>query len=679
MHTFTNAASRLKGAKFGVLAGLWVLATEIVYSELILPYPIRFDARQLLLYVLIAAGLGVIGLLTGVACTRAPQAGAAAAVGMATAILAIGLRVHDLTDAGASVVVDGGLVIFVSVTAALVAWLASRSEQEGARRAAPTVLLAASLPGVVAGGKLLVHTGTMNVPVPLAFAVVALWPPLMALIYRGVVGRMISPLAARVVVWIAPIVMLAGAGMYAILEGAVSGASAVATAGAPGKPPIVWITIDTLRADRLSVYGHDSPTTRNLEAFARRATLYTHCLAQGPSTSQSVPSLLAGLTPYRHGAVTDTRKLPDAVRLVPEMLRDRGYQTIGQSANPWVSERYGMAQGFEDFRLYNTDAELMAYDVMKIAMRLAPYQLYLFRDWLPSYAYTPIRPLVSDALDILMQREVGRPLFLYLQPVDPHGPYQPPLRHAARWTAPFDEKADLYVGYWKLKTGVKVTSEQLSAIKARYDAEIAYVDAEIGRLFAELEDMDLFDDALIIITSDHGEQFDEHGLWRHSNSLYQALLHVPLLIKYPRQRQGVVVDDWVATVDIVPTIMHEVGGSCDGCDGRPLQDLVRGGERPIFAYTMARDVVRPVMRSVVAGGWKLIQVERHGVMREELFHVASDPRELHDVGRQHPDIVAGLRRTLESYEATAAPAPTPEVITIQGADAERLKALGYIQ
>jgi len=159
------------------------------------------------------------------------------------------------------------------------------------------------------------------------------------------------------------------------------------------------VTIDTLRADHLSVYGYPVDTTPRLAEFAKTATVYTACGAQAPSTWQSVPSLLSGLTPYRHGGVSETRRLSDDLTLLPEILQKQGYETIGESANPWVSARYGMTQGFDEFHLYNTDDELMLYDFMKLAMRLDPWDVFRLRDWLPSYAYVPFGTLVDDAVD----------------------------------------------------------------------------------------------------------------------------------------------------------------------------------------------------------------------------------------------------------------------------------------
>jgi arylsulfatase A-like enzyme len=185
---------------------------------------------------------------------------------------------------------------------------------------------------------------------------------------------------------------------------------------------------------------------------------------------------------------------------------------------------------------------------------------------------------------------------------------------------------------------------------------------------------------MIVITSDHGEQFHDHGLWRHSNSMYQQLLHVPLLIKYPGQKAGSVVDAPVATIDIMPTILRTLGRDCQACEGRALQDVGTAGfDAPLFAYLMGRTDVRPVLRAIVANGWKLIRVQKPGVTTEELYHLESDPSEERDRRAAEPEIAAQLGHLIDTYELKAGPTPLPDTITLGVAETERLKALGYVQ
>jgi arylsulfatase A-like enzyme len=308
-------------------------------------------------------------------------------------------------------------------------------------------------------------------------------------------------------------------------------------------------------------------------------------------------------------------------------------------------------------------------------MRVAPWQVFRIRDYLPPYAYVPFGMLVDEARELIAARDPKRPLFFYTQPVDPHGPYQAPLRYVPAGTT---FTSDDYVSYWSLKTGVQVRPRQLEGLIALYDGAITYADAELGRLFAALKDADLFDRALIIVTSDHGEQFFDHGLWRHSNSLYQPVVHVPLVIKFPGQREGTVVREPVSGLDIMPTALRALGEGCPGCDGRPLQ-VTTDDPPPVFTYLMGKEELRPMIRSVTHHGWKLIQTRKPNDTSDKLYHVERDPGELDDQLVHHNDIAAYLGGLLEGYQAKAGPTLVANAITLNSAETERLRALGYVQ
>ena len=667
-------SSLLRGLKFGLLAGLCTLAAELVYSYALLPYPVRCDGRLLLLYGAVFGVLGLGGGLAGVVLRRFGSAVPVVVVGATMTALLLSLRIHDLLDAPFNAGMDGGLALFAVTVAMSTAWLAA-STRRPALAAAPTVVLAWSVPALVVACKLLVNSAAFSVsqPVPVALAVVALWPIVVTLAYRLVVGRFLAATLAGMA-WLAPVAAIVLCALAARPQPARERAGAATAAGA--LPPIVWVTVDTLRADHLSLYGYQRPTTPNLDAFAKDATVYTSCVAPGPSTWMSVPSLLSSLSPYRHGGVTETRRVPEQIDMLPELLQRLGYQTIGQSANPWVSDRYGMAQGFDDFRLYNTDNELLLYDVMKLAMRVAPWDLFRVREYLPPFAIVPFGRLVDEARGLLATHDAAHPLFLYMQPVDPHGPYQAPLRFVP--DAGSFTRTD-YVSYWNLKRGVPIRPRQLDGLIALYDGAIAYTDAELGRLFRILRKAGLYDQAMIIVTSDHGEQFFDHGLWRHSNSVYQSLLHIPLVIKYPGQRQGSVVREPVGGIDIMPTVLRALGEGCPSCEGRALQTAGAGDPPPLFTYLMGKQELRPMIRSVMAHGWKLIQSRTPGDVSDRLFNVDRDPREQDDQLVQHNDIAAYLAGLLDRYQEKAGPTLVAHAISLKPAETERLRALGYVQ
>jgi len=672
------AAWLLEAARPGLLVGLWVLAAELAYSRMLLGRPIRVDAGLLLLHASCFAILGALASLVARALPRAPAAFRAALLGVGLAVLMLGLRLGDLDDE----IPLAGLVASLAAGAALVAgataWIASRSPGEAARRLAPDLVLAGAAAVLAVAAKLLTDAPSVELTHPrvLAFGLVAAAPLLLAATLVPLLARLRHPGRAQLAAWCAP--------LAAIAAFAAAGSERVPAArGGPlpapearELPPIVWITVDTLRADRLHLYGHEVENTPNLDALARSATVYTRATSPAASTAAAVPSLLSGLTPYRHGAVSESRRLPGELRLLPELLRERGYRTVAQSANHWVSPRYGLGQGFDDFVHYSTDDALFLYDLMKLGTRVAPWLVFSLREQLPPYAYAPIGTLTDDAVAILRDHDPAHPLFLYIQPVDPHGPYQPPRRHLPAGAPPQSRRT--FVSYWQLLAGRPVDAEQREAVLARYDGEVAYVDAELGRLFATLRERDLFDRSLLVFTSDHGEHFQEHGLWGHGKSLYAPLLRVPLVVKYPFQREGRVVDAAVSTLDLVPTILRLLGQRCEACDGMPLQQAGAPG-RALFAYEMDDREVRPVRRGAIEGRWKLVRTSRDGAEREELFDIETDPGELHDLRLRYPEVAARLGALLRDYEAAAGPPPEPEPVALDPAASERLRELGYLR
>jgi arylsulfatase A-like enzyme len=655
---------------------MWVLATELVYSRLVLPYPVRVTGSLLAQYALAFALLGLaLGLVT-LTLPRVGRAAPAAVVGAGLAVVMLALRLQDVSTSGLQPWRQLGLVVFVLTVAGATAWLARRRLAEETHRPASLVLLALSASALTLAARLLSDSPAVELrhPMVVALAVVGLSPLLLAatvplLLHRGREAR-----RAALAAWVVPAFAIALLAWSSPTRGTAPAPRAAPAGAAPPRerPPIVWLTVDTLRADRMGLYGHSVPNTPQLEALAKGATLYARPMSPSDCTRQSVPSLLSGLTPLRHGGISHSRRLPEAMRMLPERLQDAGYRTVAQSANHWVGPRYGLGQGFDEFRVYNTDNELFLYDLLKLAERVSPYDVARFSEYLPPYAYVSIDFLVNEAIEILRERDPEQPLFLYLQSMDPHGPYQPPARHLE--TIGFRPRREDFVGYFQLHDGTIVTPSQREAILARYDAEIAYTDAALGRLFAAMKELGLFDPALIVLTSDHGEHFQERGLWRHGNSLYAPLLDVPLVVKYPHQQEEAVVEVPVTTLDLVPTVLRELEEQCEGCDGRPLQDAGEAPLRPLLAYHMDDEEIRPVRASLLEGPWKLIRTEEG----EELFNLDTDPGESLDLSARHPETAARLAHLLSEYEAAAGPSVEADSITLEPAEIERLKALGYL-
>jgi arylsulfatase len=439
-----------------------------------------------------------------------------------------------------------------------------------------------------------------------------------------------------------------------------------ASARPPASPatPVIVYLIDTLRADRLGCYGYDRPTSPHLDAFAADAVRFTTAVAQASWTRPAVASLMTGLTPPRHGAMGGHSMLPTVPTLAAE-LAARGYDTAGFITNSVVAATYGFDQGFATY-------ELLPEEEIPRPPGLPPWGV----------RHQSAAVLNDTAMRWLDQRRDARPPFLYLHASEPHAPYLPP----PPFRAAFAPDAELTLGLQALLTDVVQGRRVLSAderrqVMALYDGEVAAVDDAFGGLMAELRARGLYDSALIIVIADHGEGFGEHGYYTHANSLYAELLHVPLLIKFPRQwRRGTVVTAPAQQIDILPTIVDTLGldapADIDGTSLLPALDCPDAPRPPAFSK-----VGEPSsFESLVAGRYKVIRsaAPEHGHGWLELYDVVADPQDRHDLAAQQPARAGALAAGLAAFRDAPAAAPARTVVP-DGALQERMRALGYGQ
>jgi arylsulfatase A-like enzyme len=409
---------------------------------------------------------------------------------------------------------------------------------------------------------------------------------------------------------------------------------------------VILISIDTLRADHLGCYGYEKETSPNLDAFSREALIFSQAIAQAPSTLHSHASILSSLLPHHHRASWAAKtRLPEAVTSLPEVLRDAGYQTAAFTGGGQMDRVFGLDQGFDLYQQPGSER---------------------------------FNGTVARSIEWL-QQERTQPFFLFLHTYEPHHPYAPPPEDLALFeeeytgTLPDDISVDLLRRI--NRNEIEIDDQDLAHIVAAYDGEIRSMDAGFGHLIEFLRDQSLYVDTLIVFTSDHGEEFGEHGkIGWHSHSLYDELLRVPLIVKLPGNASaGAVVEDQVRSLDIAPTILEILGLEAPASFfGSKLvnQDGKVAASTELVAISRMDRPPRRNIESVRTPLWKLY--------RNQLFNLQVDPAEQWDAAVNQADTVRELKEKLA--EAIAARESAEEVQVVpDDATLEELRALGYLQ
>jgi arylsulfatase A-like enzyme len=472
------------------------------------------------------------------------------------------------------------------------------------------------------------------------------------------------------------LVFACGMGLYSYAKRP-SGSSPLDFApSASRQHPVVLILIDTLRADHLSCYGYELPTSPNLDALAAEGVLYSRTFAPAPWTRPSCAALLSSRYPPETGVDGTFFALPEDVPILPQFLQREGYRTAGIAASVQVSAQFGFAKGFDS---YDTGSTYLPWTGTKTAFsRLG---LVPFTDIYPRY---DARELTDRALSWIERGRDRAPFFMYLHYADPHTPYQPPV-DADRWrefATPLALRVDEPppTPTW---LGRALTQAETEAMVARYDAEIAFLDSELARLFGFLKQKDFWRETLVIVTADHGEEFLEHGGWAHASSLYKEQIHVPLIIKYPASLSvdhGQRVDHAASLIDIVPTIRDVLDAAWPDALLRGKSLLRKDEERATYpAYSRAYP---QRLRALMRGSDKIIQkldTSRQHIEEEKYYSMAEDFREQGDgrlvttLDSKQLEEMRSILQVIDSQDSVAT-----EEIVLDEETLRELEALGYL-
>ena len=423
-------------------------------------------------------------------------------------------------------------------------------------------------------------------------------------------------------------------GLPCLLSGSCDGGEDRSTA-----ERVILITCDTLRADRLGLYGFEHATSPSLDAFARESIVFDNAYSSAPLTLPSVCSMMTGRLPANIGVEHNREYLNAKVRTIAEELTKERIATAAVVSN-WILVNpvfmpagYGVRQGF----VHYDEAMPRNEDARRIPERRADATTDAAIEWL-------------DA-----QLAVGDDrFFLWVHYQDPHGPYIPPPRYIEMMDRPLSDEEPLFFTFNTEGRGGIPRYQMLrretrpEVYRIAYDAEIRFFDDQLGRLLQHLEDKDLLEDSLIIFSSDHGESLGEHDFWfSHGEHLNRELLHVPLVVRYPRgmpqppaESVGGYrrVSEVVNHLDIFPTVLRAFGIDPGPVSGSSLIASALPGDRvavQMLAYEDGRKI-----RTVTDRRWRLHLDEKQP---PRLFDLEADPGEDRDVAATHRDVVERLR------------------------------------
>jgi len=460
------------------------------------------------------------------------------------------------------------------------------------------------------------------------------------------------------------------------------------------RPNILIYMVCTLRPDHTSLYGYSRDTTPFLRKFSAAGIVFDDAQSQGPWTRTSVPALMTSLYAYTERLQGELGAIPKGATTLAEQLRSMGYVTTSIITNPFVGRVSGLDRGFD---------YLMESPVV---MRKHDEQVEGSTD----------SAAVNKVAMAWLEQHRHEPFFLYLHTSDPHAPYRPPKEFEARFVnraGTGRPNREFWESYDKqqLTVGPVITREMcrargmdadqfLQQAIDRYDGEVAFCDHSFEQLVTKLKQLEIVEDTLIVLVSDHGEEFWEHGFTAHGHSLYQELLHVvmlfwsPKLLPAPRR-----VAETVQLIDVGPTILELIGSRPNGLfQGVSLVPLLQGGsltrKTPIMSSKFAHARAGPELLipdnrtdafAIWHDNWKMIyrvNAKTAGINEVELYDHHKDPAEKNNVAAKYPEVVdrfmTEIRQWIKTQDEIRKQLGPAGKVEVDQKSIDRLRSLGYL-
>ena len=488
-------------------------------------------------------------------------------------------------------------------------------------------------------------------------------------------------------------------------------------------PNIILVVMDTVRADHVSCYSHHRKTTPNIDRIAKHGVLYENAFTAAPWTPPSHASIFTGKYPSHHRTIGKNVRLNKENTSLTEILSRIGYRSIGITCCPILGLGSGFEKGFHEF-IELKPASLLDFKLEKLWAK----------DYSRTLIYGPDKGTyqATEIIKNFLKKKYAKkaPFFLFINYFNAHIPYDPPRPFKKRFCSSFDQSRfyveeflltkilgktterisnhdlDLKKLKWIASGGggfsfaageISVSKTEWEIIKSWYDGEVAYIDYQIGNLVHFLQEKDIFDNTFLIVTSDHGENFGEHGLAGHPLCLYDSLLHIPLIISCPALiPKGKRISSLVSTVDIFPTLLdvlniknfrNEIQGrSLLPFEDRKIHDFIcaeygplrTGGFAGLNAWKISSTTKTKLAK--IDKGCKCIRNLTYKYIlwsdKEELYNIRDDPFEQVNISHECPEKAKLLKKKLENTVDVSYFGP--EEFKERQEVLDRLKALGYI-
>ena len=461
----------------------------------------------------------------------------------------------------------------------------------------------------------------------------------------------------------------AGAASTFILDMTVRPKPLPTTAGTAQGPSVILIIADTLRADHVGAYGSTATKTPAMDRLAKDGVVFENAFANSTWTRPSVATILTSLYPSSHKVMYKTDLLPDGVTTITETMKDAGYRTVGYVTNINVAPSFRFEQGFEEYYYLSPEFFFGATDSgSKLAfysgMRLIRERFFSTSKWV-QYYYQDAQTVNGAALPWLDRNGTGA-FFTLIHYMDPHDPY---------FEIPYNGVAVARVDT------PNPDPSQRDRMATLYASNVEYLDRFIGNLIEALKASGQYDDTVIALVADHGEEFYEHKGWWHGTTLYDEESRVPFVVKLARNaRAGTRVKSPAQLLDLSPTLV--AAAKVEAPETWQGRDLFSDAPAP-EALFQEEDHEGNVLHSIRTERWKLIVANEgnpRGLPPIELFDIQADPKETKNVAAANPQVVEKLSSDLVALKAHAASrAVSGESGVIDEATRQKLESLGYVK